>query len=275
MPVNPSLLHNGRPKTVLNVPPLHFERRTTCLRFLTFISINLILLVNTWGQQRHTMPTTKSREVSGFLGDYSGLYPAAEDGDLMVYVKEKGILKKYDKFIVDSVAVQLLPEAQNRNLDPGDLSVLAYDCRQALVDELQKSGRYKVVKDPGPGVLHLRAALTDVQPAMAKTNAAVKGGALAASAALAPGASLAMPRLSVGRASIEAEMIDSQSGERMVAVVTSKQGRRFFSGLRGMKKWGDVEAAFKQWAKMFRERVDQAHGLSAKNSLAFNSKGER
>ena len=47
----------------------------------------------------------------------------------------------------------------------------------------------------------------------------------------------------------------------MVAVVTSKQGRRFFSGLRGMKKWGDVEAAFKQWAKAFRERLDQAHDM--------------
>jgi hypothetical protein len=262
MPVSPSLLDTGRRKIALNnTTPLPIERQAICLRLITLISVNVILLVSAWAQQTHTVHPTKSREVSGFLGDYSGLYPAAENGDLLVYVKEKGILNKYDKFIVDPVAVQLLPEAQDRNLDPGDLSVLAYDCRQALVDELQKSGRYKVVKDPGPGVLHLRAALTDVQPARAKTNAAVKGGALAASAALAPGASLAMPRLSVGRASIEAEMSDSQSGERMIAVVTSKQGRRFFSGLRGVKKWGDVEAAFKYWARAFRERLDQVHGF--------------
>jgi len=59
-------------------------------------------------------------------------------------------------------------------------------------------------------------------------------------------ASFVMPRVSVRRASIDAEMIDFQSRERILAVVTSKQGRRIFSRRRGMKKkWGDVEAVLK------------------------------
>jgi hypothetical protein len=59
---------------------------------------------------------------------------------------------------------------------------------------------------------------------------------------------------------IEGEMLDSTSGERMVAFITSKGGRRWFSGLKGFKKWADIEAAFRSWAKEFRERLDEAHG---------------
>jgi hypothetical protein len=68
-----------------------------------------------------------------------------------------------------------------------------------------------------------------------------------------------VPRVSVGRVSIEGEIDDSVSGERMVAFMTSKGGRRFFSGLNAYKKWGDVQAAFRSWAKNFRERLDKAH----------------
>ncbi len=59
---------------------------------------------------------------------------------------------------------------------------------------------------------------------------------------------------------IEGEMLDSTSGERVVAFVTSRGGRRWFSGFNAFKKWGDIETAFRSWAKEFRERSDEAHG---------------
>ena len=61
------------------------------------------------------------------------------------------------------------------------------------------------------------------------------------------------------RASIEVELVDSQSGERVAAAVASKKGKRYFAGLKGYKKWGDVKAAFDSWAKDFRKAVDRAH----------------
>jgi hypothetical protein len=88
----------------------------------------------------------------------------------------------------------------------------------------------------------------------------VKGAATAATVAAAPGASLAVPRLSVGKVSIEGDLVDTQTGERVVAFVTSKAGRRWFSGLNAFKKWGDIEAAFRTWAKDFRVRLDEIHG---------------
>jgi hypothetical protein len=56
------------------------------------------------------------------------------------------------------------------------------------------------------------------------------------SAAGATGAGLSVPRLSVGKVGIEREMLDSVSGERLVAFVTSKGGRRWFSSLNTFKK---------------------------------------
>lgn len=206
--------------------------------------------------------TKDGRPVSGFLGDYSNLAPDPKNGDLLLYVKDMCVMKNYDKFLVSPITIYLLPEARERGIDPDDLERLAQYFRQAVVDELQKSGRYAVVADPGPGVLLVNVAITNVEPTGGKKNAAVTGATTAASVATVPGASLAVPRLSVGKVSIEGEMVDSVSGERLVAFVTSKGGRRWFSGFNAFKKWGDIEAAFRSWAKDFRQRIDQAHGVS-------------
>jgi hypothetical protein len=44
-----------------------------------------------------------------------------------------------------------------------------------------------------------------------------------------------------------------------MAFMTSKSGRRFFSGPKAFQKWGDIDAAFRFWAKNFRQRLDKAH----------------
>jgi Protein of unknown function (DUF3313) len=228
---------------------------------LSFLSSSLLLIGLTVQAQGSAKQQDKiSSRQSGFLGDYSKLQPDPQDPDLLIYRESPDVLKNSSKFILDPVIVYLLPEAQQRGIDPEDLAKLAQYFSKAITDELTKSGRYEIVTDPGPGVMVLRVAITNVQPTGGKTNAAVKGAATAASVAVAPGASLAVPRLSVGRVAIEGEIDDSVSGERMAAFMTSKSGRRYFSGLNTYKKWGDIEAAFRAWAKNFRERLDKAHG---------------
>jgi uncharacterized protein DUF3313 len=228
------------------------------LSLLTICVLVIVFAVRAQGSAKEQ--AADSREVSGFLGDYTGLVPDAKNGDLLLYEKDTNVLKKYHKFIFDPVTVYLLPSAQDRGIDPDDLERLAKYFHDAVTDELAKSGRYEIVTAPGPDVLELNVAITNVEPTGGKKNAAVKGATTAASVAVAPGASLMVPRLSVGRVGIEGEMLDSTSGERLIAFITSKGGRRWFSGLNSYKKWGDIEAAFRSWAKNFRERLDEAHG---------------
>ena len=201
-------------------------------------------------------------QESGFLGDdaYSKLQPDPGNSDWLIYFKYPDTLKRSDNFLVDPVKVFFVPEVQQRDINPEDQAKLADYFPKAIRDELQ-AGHYNLVTEPGQGVMVLRFAITNVEPNVGKTNAVVSGSeAVAAHAVLpVPGASMLAPRLKVGRVSIEGEMGDSASGQVEMAFMTSKSGRRFFSGLKAFQKWGDIDAAFRSWAKNFRPRLDKAH----------------
>jgi Protein of unknown function (DUF3313) len=234
--------------------------RFTRLSHLAFLSLFVISLLVMGLSVRAQDPSNQQQPPDPFLGDYSGLVQDAKNSDLLLYEKDSTVLKKYNKFIFDPITIYLLPEAQDRGIDPDDLERLAQYFRQAVIDELAKSGTYQIVEDPGPDVAELRVAIINVEPTGGKKNAVVKGAATAATIGVAPGASLLVPRVSVGKVNIEGEILDSVSGERLVAFVTGKSGRRWFSGLNTIKKWGDIEAAFRSWANEFRKRLDEVHG---------------
>jgi hypothetical protein len=200
------------------------------------------------------------RHESGFLGhDYSKLHPDPGDGDWLIYFRTHEVLRRSNTFWVALVRVYLLREARRRDIPPEQLHKLSEYFTQAIKDQLAE-GHYRLADAPGPGVMKLRFAITNVQPNGNKQNMVATGAEDAALYGATPmGTGLLMPRLSVGRVSIEGEMVDSESGEVEMAFMTAKSGRRFFSGLKAFQKWGDIDAAFKGWAKNFRVRLDKAH----------------
>ncbi|UCE61917.1 MAG: DUF3313 domain-containing protein, partial [Phycisphaerales bacterium] len=74
---------------------------------------------------------------------------------------------------------------------------------------------YSVVDAPGPGVLRIRAALTDIK----KTKPAMN---------IHPATKLS--GIGLGGASMEAEGLDAQTGERVLAVVDTRAGNRLSIG---------------------------------------------
>jgi len=237
--------------------------RLTSLSQFIYLSVlaSSLLLIGpiAQGQDSPDQQDQLSNRQSGFLSDYSKLQPDPKNANLLVYWKDPGVLKNSHQFILSPVTVYLLPQAEQRGIDPEQLAKLARNFTEAIRDELAKSGRYEIVTKPGPGVMVLRIAITNLEPTGGKKNAAVKGAATAASVAVAPGASILVPRFSVGKVAIEGEVVDSASGEVEAAFMTSKSGRRFFSGLKAYQSWGDINAAFRSWAKNFREELDEAH----------------
>lgn len=239
-----------------------FVSRMTAIRVLalTVLAGSLLLAGILVQPQEYSKKQDKLlTQESGFLGDaYSKLQPDRGNSDWLIYFKSPDVLKKSNTFMLDPVKIFLVPEAQQRDIDPADLAKLADYFAKAMRDEFQ-SGHYKLVTEPGPDVMVLRFAITNVEPNGGKANAMVSGAEAVATHAVAPGASMLAPRLKVGKVSIEGEMVDSASGQVEMAFMTSKSGRRFFSGLKAFQKWGDIDAAFRSWAKNFRQRLDKAH----------------
>lgn len=183
---------------------------------------------------------------SGFLGDYSQLRVSPEVEDALYYQDPANSLKDYDKFMIDPVLVHFAPNAKGTALDPAKLKTLT----DFAFDEMTKalSVRYKVVTAPGPGVLRLRVALTDIK----KTTPALN---------IHPATKLS--GIGLGGASMEAEALDSQTGVRVIAVVDTRQGNRL-AFKAGLSELGHAKQVINHWVERFVGRVDEAHGYIEK-----------
>jgi hypothetical protein len=196
----------------------------------------------------------KKVEKAGFLEDYSQLKPGGEDRAAMVYIKPGVDLKPYSQIMFERVTVMLSPDADYKVVDPALLKELTDYYQNALINAV-KDG-YQVVDQPGPGVLRVRAAITDVKPSkpVANTMSSIIpiGMAVAAVTKVASD-----DNVGTGEAATEIEVLDSVTGERLAAAVDRRQGGKM--AFRG--KWTDTKDAFDFWAKRFRERLDEMRGV--------------
>lgn len=219
------------------------------------------LLLTTAVAQDIEAPSKKEQKLinneSGLLGDtYAKLTPDPINPDWLIYLRSPQALRQARAFFL--APVEIIPDDDKKEIPPEDLAKLKDTFANDMREQLQ-AGHYTLADQPGPGVITLRFAITHVQPNGGKTNMAVSGSEAVATHAIIPGAGFVTPRLKVGSVSIEGEALDSQSNEVEMAFITSKSGRRFFSGLKAFEKWGDIDAAFKSWSKNFRQRLDATH----------------
>ena len=193
----------------------------------------------------------KDVQKTGFLSDYSQLQPGGDDRAALVYIKPGVDLKPYNKLMFERFIVLLSDSAQYREIDPTMLKELT-DYYQNAIFEAVKSG-YQIVDQPGPGVLRVRVAITDVKPSKPVANTMstiVPVGMVVAGATKA----VSDENLGTGQASTEFELLDAMTGERLAAAVDRRQGGKgVFRG-----KWDDTKEAFDFWAKRFRQRLDEA-----------------
>jgi hypothetical protein len=179
-------------------------------------------------------------ETTGFLTDYSKLQAQSDVSSR--YLAPGNRLGSYSKFIIDPVAIHFHTRSKAaEKLKEEDLRDLKNYMHEALVKAIED--RYEVVFRPGPGVARLRAALTDLKKSGIVQNVLPIGKAIGSG---------------LGGASLEAELLDSQTGEQIAALVESQLGERL--SLDGYSTWGDAKAIMDRWGKLFRERLDEAHG---------------
>ncbi len=168
---------------------------------------------------------------TGFLSDYSRLQKV--DDGAMRYISTE--LRSYSKFMIDPVEMKVKAKA----LNPEQRAEVANYLRDALIKQL-KERNYAVVNTSGADVARLRIAITDVQDAKWWLN-------------IHPATKLT----GAGRAqaSMEAEVVDSVTGQQLAAAIRAGKGKGF--ELNPFSTIDDVKSTIDQWAKAAGERLDE------------------
>jgi hypothetical protein len=194
-------------------------------------------------------------EPSGFLGDYSQLHEGTNGQARLVYWAPDVNWAKYTKVWIKPI------ELWNSGDPDSPMGKISPENQQTLIDLLNTalynalSTNFTIVDSGGPDVLIIHAALTD-----AKKSKPVIG---AISAIYLPlkvisfgKQSIAGTGIGVGSVTIEAELLDGQTNERLAAAVDSRSGsmaiRSKFSGT-----WGDVDKSFEWWAARLDQRLTE------------------
>ena len=99
---------------------------------------------------------------TGFLDNYDDLGPGRKGGVNLIYLKEGVDFKKYNKIMMDHVVFFFNKNSKYKGVHPDTLKELANAFHEAVAEALE--GAYPLVDTPGPDVMRVRVAITDVVP---------------------------------------------------------------------------------------------------------------
>jgi hypothetical protein len=199
--------------------------------------------------------TEAAAQTQGFLdGYYKDLQPGPEGGAKMRWLKPGVDFGKYNKIMLDSVIFYFADDSENKGIDVNDMKELADACDKQIVDVLKDS--YPIVAEPGPDVLRLRFAITDLKqsrPALSAVTSVVPIGL---------GISLVKKGATgswtgSGATSAEVMVLDSMTND-VIAVAQDDKSAGFTERF---SKWGSTEEAFKFWGERLKLFLDNAHGM--------------
>ena len=183
---------------------------------------------------------------SGFLSDYSALKPGGKDQALLVYIDPNVRWREYRAIMVDPVQFWGSPDVKPEQQQ--ELCNFYYTkLRERLATQLP------IVEAPGPGVLRVRAALTDATsatPALRTVSVVVPQARLLSSVTNLVSGSYAF----VGEAQSEMEVLDGGTGRRLAAAVDRRSGGLSVKNV-DVWKWGDAEKAMDYWAERVTQRL--------------------
>ena len=209
-------------------------------------------------------------QAKGFLSDYSKISKTKDDTGSYEYVDTTVDYSKYNKLLIDRIKIFFKDDSEYKGIDPDELKVLTDYFYEAIKKEVGDA--YPLVTEPGPDVLRLRIAVTDLVPN--KPEASVVSLAVpflwVADAGSGVAEGDAGSTVFTGEATIEFEGLDSVSSQQLVAHIETETGKKYdwakgvTKGVTGYmnaySKWNYTKTAMDDWAHLLRVRLDAAHG---------------
>jgi hypothetical protein len=196
-------------------------------------------------------------EPSGFLKDYSKLQPAKDDTEasLTYLTSDKAKFKSYTKVWLEPVEVWRGEKSDAKDLDMEDANYVSQYLWSRVEEELRKD--YQIAREPGPDVMRVRIGITEAGkgiPVLDNITAIHPGSLLLSKGKKVIGGTEGF----VGKASVEVEATDSQTGDVLAAAVDRRGGGKY--AWKALHRWEDFEAAATYWAKKFRWRACTLRG---------------
>jgi len=219
-------------------------------------------------------PTLGEYQTKGFLSDYSHLAPVGDGSDEFKYVDGTVDFSKYNKLLIDRIKVWYKDDSDYKGIDPDELKALTDYFHQAIVTAVGDD--YEVVNEPGPEVLRVRLAVTDVVPN--KPEASVVSLAVPFLWVADAGTGVAKGETGstafTGEATIEMEAMDSVSSQQVGAYIDREVGKKYdwangvSAGVTGYvsaySKWEYTKKAMDVWAQRLKRTLDDLKGKTAK-----------
>jgi hypothetical protein len=193
----------------------------------------------------------------GFLGDRAMLLePGPKGGVKERWLKPGADFKKYNKIILEHVVFFFDDASEYKGIDTAELDEVAKKADLALVSALKDN--YPIVAEPGPDVVRIRFAITDL-----KASKPAVGVITTATMVLPVGAAISLVKKGAtgswsgsGATTMEMMAIDSVTNE-VIAAARDEQSAAFFDRY---TKYGSVEDAFKFWGERLVYFLDETHG---------------
>ena len=192
---------------------------------------------------------TRKVTTTTFLGDYSQLEKGSGDEAQLIYINPQADFNSYTKILMDPVKFY---SDKNSKLEGEDKKRIVDYLHATILEQLKYD--YTFVNKPSEGTMRLRVAITEARGSKVVMDTISSiipiGMAIGLVKKVAVGTNL-----SVGKASVELEILDSQTGERLVAAVDERAGRKYTGKFDKFQKYHTVEDAFDFWAEKLKKRL--------------------
>ena len=209
----------------------------------------------------------------GFLTEPGKLKVQAANGGFLCW-RQSGInWKSYDKVMIERIQVAFRPGTQN-TVDPTDLKMLVDYFHADLVKAL--TGQVQLVNAPGPGVLRVRIALTNLVPTNTIASLAGTAAPYGFVAEIGSGAATGRPVGStpyLGQTGMEAQFRDGATGNVIAECADTEIGLKYAADLNAgatgvaeswvsgyldsFSQWTYAKNAFDKWSADFARRFAQ------------------
>jgi len=213
------------------------------------ISLAFFLAVTAYGSV-----LAQDLQYSDFLSDYSQLKKSSDKYMDYTYLAPGAPNKMahYSAVMIDQPEIFVAPNSKYKGMKPDDMKALADAFRGAMAQSL--SATYMIVDQPGPNVLYVRFAISNVQ--LKKKKRGLLGYTpigLVAGAAKSAMTSDFTKKIDLKGLTMEMEILDSNSEEQLAALLETRSGKKDEPA-----SWAELEALIAVYSQRVACRLDNA-----------------